>query len=67
MTQEQNFGNGSIWKLIAKMGIPAVISMIVVVIYRTYPVGNRGNGKYDCFCRQLYPLDCYWSCIYHFQ
>lgn len=46
MTQEQNFANGSIWKLIAKMGIPAVISMIVVVIYNmadTFFVGQTNN------------------------
>lgn len=46
MKQEQNFGNGSIWKLIAKMGIPAVISMIVVVIYNmadTFFVGQTHN------------------------
>ena len=46
MKQEQNLGNGSIWKLIAKMGIPAVISMIVVVIYNmadTFFVGQTHN------------------------
>lgn len=46
MNKEQNFGNDSIWKLIAKMGIPAVISMIVVVIYNmadTFFVGQTHN------------------------
>ena len=46
MTKEKNFGNGSIWKLIAKMGIPAVISMLVVVIYNmadTFFVGQTHN------------------------
>lgn len=46
MKQEQNFGNDSIGKLIAKMGIPAVISMVVVVIYNmadTFFVGQTHN------------------------
>lgn len=46
MTQEQDFGNGAIGKLIAQMGIPAIISMIVVVIYNmadTFFVGQTHN------------------------
>lgn len=46
MKQEKNFGNSSIWKLITKMGIPAVISMVVVVIYNmadTFFVGQTHN------------------------
>lgn len=46
MTQEQNFENGSMGKLIAQMGIPSIISMIVVVIYNmadTFFVGQTHN------------------------
>ena len=46
MDATQSFGQGSIWKLIIKMGVPSVISMIVVVIYNvadTFFVGQTHN------------------------
>lgn len=46
MTQEKNFGTGSMWKHIAQMGIPSIISMIVVVVYNmadTFFVGQTHN------------------------
>ena len=46
MTQEKNFGTGSMWKHIAQMGIPPIISMIVVVVYNmadTFFVGQTHN------------------------
>lgn len=46
MESTQNFGNGSIWRLIVKMGVPAIISMVVVVIYNmadTFFVGQTHN------------------------
>lgn len=46
MNDVQSFGKASIWKLITKMGIPAIISMVVVVIYNmadTFFVGQTHN------------------------
>ena len=46
MNEVEKFGNGSIWSLIVKMGVPAIISMIVVVIYNmadTFFIGQTHN------------------------
>ncbi|MCD8013188.1 MAG: MATE family efflux transporter [Lachnospiraceae bacterium] len=46
MNTAQDFGKDFIWKLISKTGIPAIISMIVVVIYNmadTFFVGQTHN------------------------
>lgn len=46
MSEVEQFGKGSVWGLIAKMGVPAIISMIVVVIYNmadTFFVGQTHN------------------------
>lgn len=46
MSEVEQFGKGSIWSLIVKMGVPAIISMIVVVIYNmadTFFVGQTHN------------------------
>lgn len=46
MTEVNDFGKGSIWKWIAKMGIPSIISMVVVVVYNmadTFFVGQTHN------------------------
>ena len=46
MEVTKNLGEGSIWKLVMNMGLPAIISMIVVVIYNmadTFFVGQTHN------------------------
>lgn len=46
MNEVERFRSGSIWSLIVKMGVPAIISMIVVVIYNmadTFFVGQTHN------------------------
>ena len=47
MKTEELFGTGSIWKAIAKMSIPAVITMLVMVIYNMvdiYFVSKTGDA-----------------------
>ena len=46
MKAEEMFGKGSIWKAIAKMSIPAVVTMMVMVIYNMadmFFVGKTGD------------------------
>lgn len=46
MKENKGFENESIWRLIAKNGIPAMVTMIVVVIYNmadTFFVGQTHN------------------------
>lgn len=46
MKEAQDLSRGSVWKQVARMGIPAIISMIVVVVYNmadTFFVGQTHN------------------------
>lgn len=46
MSNVKDFGQGSIWKLIAQMAIPTIITMMVAVIYNmadTFFIGQTGN------------------------
>lgn len=46
MQAEEIFGKGSVWKAIAKMSIPAVATMLVMIIYNMadmYFVGKTGE------------------------
>lgn len=46
MTRQHDFKNSPMWGLIGRMGVPAIISMIVVVIYNmadTFFVGQTHN------------------------
>lgn len=46
MKQSMNFGKDSVWSLIVKNGIPAMVTMIVVIIYNladTFFVGQTHN------------------------
>ena len=67
MDATQSFGQGSIWKLIIKMGVPSVISMIVVVIYNmadTFFVGQTHNDMMGrsgfAGCAGFYADDHHW-------
>ncbi len=45
--QEANLANGSVWKLIARMSIPAVILMLIIVVYSVadiFFIGQTGDA-----------------------